>query len=53
MNHFLIKADSVQDNSSRATGPATVLRIYEDFTLLAFPTYETIFCSRLFTQEEQ
>lgn len=37
MNHLHIKADSVKDTSSREIGPAVVLRIYEDFTHLAFP----------------
>lgn len=37
MNHLHIKADSVKGTSSREKGPSVDLRIYEDFTHLAFP----------------
>lgn len=48
---FFIKADSVQDTSSREIGPSVVLRIQEDFTHLTFPIEERISYYRLFTQK--
>lgn len=53
MNHFFIKADSVQDTSSREVGPLVVLRTREDFTHLAFPIRKNFLLQALYRQEGQ